>query len=141
MSNAIAVSDIERAEHNGTFGVKKVAVYNDDGAGNLSLQPKTATEETLQAGIAPSGTDTDFSVTLTNASTAYALFAAPASAYELTIYNGSDSDIFIRKTTGTTLGVLLPAGGVMNMTVGANKQIFSYCASAGKVLQGFYTLY
>jgi len=49
MSNATAVSDLERAEHNGTFGVKKVAVYNDDGAGNLSLQPKTATEETLQA--------------------------------------------------------------------------------------------
>ena len=100
-----------------------------------------ATEETLQAAIAPSGADTDFSVTLTSAVTAYALFAAPASAYELTIYNGSDTDIYIRKTIGTTLGVLLPAGGVMNLTVGANKQIFSYCASAGKILQGFYTLY
>jgi hypothetical protein len=51
MSNATSISDIERAEHNGTFGVKKVAVYNDDGAGNLSLQPKTATEETLQASL------------------------------------------------------------------------------------------
>jgi hypothetical protein len=58
MSNATSVSDLERAEHNGTFGVKKVAVYNDDGAGNLSLQPKTATEETLQAVLAASGGST-----------------------------------------------------------------------------------
>ena len=65
------------------------------------LNEGLATEETLQAAIAPSGTDTDFSVTLTSAVTAYALFAAPASAYELTIYNGSDTDIYIRKTIGT----------------------------------------
>lgn len=51
----------------------------------VNASDKTATEAKQDEMIAsqiPSGTDTDFSVTLTDAATAYALFAAPASAYE-----------------------------------------------------------
>lgn len=102
-----------------------------------------ATEETLQtlAGFHyPTGADIDWSKTLTSDTTAYALFTtAPTKAYSLVIYNASDTDVYIRKTTGTTLGVLLPSGGNMNIDLGANKNVYAYCASAGKILQGFYT--
>lgn len=96
---------------------------------------------TLEDSQIPAGTDSDWSKTLTDADTAYALFNAPTNAYELVIYNGSDSDVYIRKTTGTILGVLLPAGGTMSISIGANKTLYAYCASAGKILQGFYTEY
>ena len=38
MSNATSVSDIEREEHDKTYGVKKVTAYADDGNGNLVRQ-------------------------------------------------------------------------------------------------------
>jgi len=89
----------------------------------------------------PSGTGTDTSVTLTNATTAYSVpSSAPAKNYLLTLHNGSDTDIYIRETTGTTLGFLLPAGGVYVRNMGANCNLFAYCGSAGKVLNVSYRL-
>ena len=98
-------------------------------------------QDDIIAGQYPGGTGSNGTVTLTDANTAYAVpgGTAPTGSYVLAVYNGSDSDCYIRKTTGTTLGVLLPAGGTMTISRGANKQLFAYCASAGKILQGFYT--
>ena len=104
MSNANAVSDLERAEHNGTFGVKKVAVYNDDGAGNLSLQPKTATEETLQAvaGLVPDAYDY-ISLSYTGSNLTGVVFKTGGSggttvATLTLVYDGSDNLTSVTKT-------------------------------------------
>lgn len=41
MSNATAISELERAEHDGTFGVKKVRAYGSDGTNLQSIKTDT----------------------------------------------------------------------------------------------------
>lgn len=41
MANATAISELERAEHDGTFGVKKVRAYGSDGTNLQSLKTDT----------------------------------------------------------------------------------------------------
>lgn len=82
-----------------------------------------------------SGASTNGTVTLTSASTAYAIPATGIDAnHTLMVYNGSDTDIFIGFATLTSGGILLPSGGVLNCDLGANQVIYGYCASAGKIV-------
>ena len=106
-----------------------------------SINP--ATEEGLDDIIAemtgvdfPVGTGSNGSVTLTTATTAYAIPAtASTKNHILILYNGSDTDIFVGFQNTNANGLLLPAGGNASFDLGANAQVFCYCASAGKVLK------
>ena len=83
----------------------------------------------------PIGTGSNGSVTLTIAATAYAIPAiASTKNHIIILYNGSDTDIFVGFQNTNANGIPIPAGGVMNFDLGANQQLFSYCASASKVL-------
>lgn len=89
----------------------------------------------------PVGTGTNISVTLTSATTAYSVpDSTPAANYQITLYNGSDTDMYWGYATLTTGGVLLPSGGTVSMKLGADQGLFVYCGSAGKVLSGTYKL-
>ena len=94
-----------------------------------------ATETTLAKLIAPSGAVTDTSVTLTSATTAYAVPASPpTSKYVLYVYNGSVYDVYWRLATGTTLGILLASGKSMTKDMNASQSLYFYSTSAGAVL-------
>jgi hypothetical protein len=93
------------------------------------------TGASTEAGQYPAGTGSNGTVTLTDASTAYSVPAtASTSNHVLTLYNGSDTDMFWGFATLTTGGILLPAGGTLTVNLGANQNLFVYCASAGKVI-------
>lgn len=97
-----------------------------------------ATEEKQDAIITavknPSGTASNGTVTLTSASTAYAIpTSAPTTDYTMIVYNGSNSDMYLGFATLTTGGILLPAGGTLTVDIGASKTLFAYCTSAGKI--------
>jgi len=81
------------------------------------------------------GIGADTSLTLTDADTVYALPSSPpAVPYRLIIYNVSDTDVYVRDTSGTTLGILFPAGGVWTEDMGASEVKYLFCGSAGKIV-------
>jgi hypothetical protein len=85
------------------------------------------------------GSATDTTLVLTNATTAYACPAtAPTGQYMLIIHNASDTDVSVRLTTGTTAGWLIKTGTTYTKVMGAGKQLFLYCASAGKTVNVSY---
>lgn len=105
----------------------------------LKAPPNTLATEAKQdemiEGNYPAGTGANGTITLTNASTAYSVPAtASDSNHVLTLYNGSDANMFWGFATLTTGGILLSAGGVLTVNLGANQGLFVYCASAGKVI-------
>lgn len=104
--------------------------------GNL----KTSLEE-LEASVKesinlyPVGTGANGAVTLTAANTAYAIPAsAPAGSYKITIYNGSDSVLYIGYQNTNSNGIPLSQGETLESELGASQQLYSYCTSAGKTL-------
>jgi len=138
---------IDNLSFDETYKEATILPVVEDG-GVLVRQPKIATEETLQAVNAkiptspstandyyPSGTGTNGSVTLTSASTAYAVPAtASTKNHSLIIYNGADTDMYVGYQNTNANGILLPSGGVMNFDLGANQCVYAYCGSAGKVI-------
>jgi len=98
-----------------------------------------ATENTLEKLLPYQGTATDTTLTLTDASTAYACPASPpTNQYQLFIYNASDTDIYCRLTTGTTGGFIIPAGRTFVKEMGADNSLYLYCGSAGKIVNVSY---
>lgn len=88
-----------------------------------------------------SGAGADFSITLTSADTAYQVPASgsvPAKDYILSIYNGSDADVFWGWSSdiGATPAKrkIIPSGGTMNIDLAANQYFYLVCGSAGKVI-------
>lgn len=99
----------------------------------------SAKQDTLIAGAFSTGSGTNGTITLTNATTAYAVPASASNkSHTLIVHNGSDTDMYVGYATLTTGGILLPSGGVMNFDLGANQGIFAYCGSAGKILNWTY---
>lgn len=85
------------------------------------------------------GTGDSGSVTLTAANTAYAVpAAAPTGSYRLNIYNGSDTEIFVNYENSNANGMSLQSGERVEDDLGADQQLYAYCASSGKALT--YTL-
>lgn len=84
----------------------------------------------------PDGTGANGTVTLTSSSTAYAVPSGtpPTDRYVLVMYNGSDTDMYFGYVTLTTGGILLPAGGIATLNLGANQVMYVYCLSAGKII-------
>jgi len=98
-----------------------------------------AAEATLEKLLPYAGTATDTTLTLTNATTAYACPASPPTKqYQLFIYNASDTDIYCRLTTGTTGGFIIPAGRTFVKEMGASNSLYLYCGSAGKIVNVSY---
>lgn len=94
---------------------------------------ETTVEEALRLYVA--GTGSNSAVTLTNANTSYAIpAAAPTKSYRITMYNGSDTSIYIGYQNTNANGIELPPGDSAEDDIGANQQLYAYCASAGKVL-------
>ena len=79
------------------------------------------------------GTKLDTSLTLTSATTVYST-TAPTIPYLLIVHNKSDTDVYFRFTTGTTLGTLLGTGKSLVIDMGASEVLYFYCADAGKVI-------
>jgi len=104
--------------------------------GNLKIsmeELETAVEQSLS--LRPLGAGTNSSVTLTNANTAYAVpSAAPASSYDITLYNGSDTSIFLGYQNTNANGIELPPGDTASDRLGNGQQLYAYCASSGKAI-------
>ena len=80
----------------------------------------------------PTGTGSNGIVTLTNANTAYAVpSTAPTGKYELNLYNGSGSDIYVGYENINTGGSLITTGGTARILLGANQQVYCYSATVG----------
>jgi len=79
------------------------------------------------------GAKSDTSLTLTSATTAYSN-TAPATPHLLVVHNASDTDVYFRFTTGTTLGTLLSTKKSLSIDMGASEVLYFYCGSAGKVI-------
>jgi hypothetical protein len=93
------------------------------------------TVDVSSATVFPAGAGANGSVTLTNASTAYAVPSSPSSKQIiLIIYNGSDTDMYVGFQNSNANGILLPSGGVMMFDLGVGQCVYAYCGSAGKVL-------
>jgi hypothetical protein len=87
----------------------------------------------------PSGMDSNNTITLINANTAYAVpTIASTKNHVLILYNGSDADMYWGYATLITGGILLASGATMSINLGANQTIFMYCGSAGKILNTTY---
>ncbi len=83
----------------------------------------------------PIGTGSNGSVTLTSANTAYAIPATASTKNHIIIlYNGSDTDMFVGYENSNANGILLATGKTREFDLGADQQVYAYCASAGKVL-------
>lgn len=143
---ALRVTGAVTIPSGGSTSAKQLADGHNVTVLNPTANPETGLAKTVDItkALAPTGTDYDNSVTMTSANTAYALPAsAPTSPYVLIIYNTSTTGtIYIRKTTGTTLGVTpIAPGGSMEIEVGANKTLFAYSSTAGVVVNCSYTEY
>jgi hypothetical protein len=94
-----------------------------------------ATEETLQKSLGLSGTGVDTTFTLTNANTSYAIPTnPPIDFYSLVIYNASDTDIYLRFTSGTTAGIKIASDTSFAIDLGGGQQVYVYCDSANKTI-------
>ena len=83
----------------------------------------------------PTGTGSNGSVTLTNADTAYPVpTTAPTGKYVLTLYNGSDTDMYWGFENSNTNGMLLETGEKVAIDLGASQSVYCYCGVAGKVI-------
>lgn len=89
----------------------------------------------------PLGTGTNATRTLTLSATAYTVIAStPITAYQLVMYNNSDTDIYWGFANSNANGILLPRDGRVALDMGASQAIYAYCASAGKTLATTYKL-
>ena len=124
------------AEHESNKEYNKF-IKNDDGT--WSVKTVITTSDVQMGGVMINGGDgakNDTTITLTSATTAYQIPATPiATPHLLILYNSSDTDMFIRFTTGTTNGWGLGTGQSMTIDMGASEKLFAYCASAGKILK------
>lgn len=104
--------------------------------GNLKValeELETSVKEIVN--IYPVGTGANGSVTLTSANTAYAVpTSAPTGSYKITIYNGSDSVLYIGYQNTNSNGIPLSQGETLESELGASQQLYAYCASASKAL-------
>jgi hypothetical protein len=115
------------------------------GRGNVTIDGTTQTQVVDSAGAVVdqfgvddaylAGVGTVGSITMTTASTAYAVpLTAIDAKHTLMVYNVSATDAYMGFSTLTSGGVQLPAGGVMTLDLGANQGIFAYCSNAGAIL-------
>lgn len=124
-------------------GRLKVSVDRVGGGGVAPLLPLLdidyATEDKQDDIIAntayPTGTGDNGSVTLTNSATSYAVPATASTIdHVLILYNGSDTDMYWGFENSNANGILLPAGGIATLDLGASQQVYVYCASALKII-------
>jgi hypothetical protein len=105
----------------------KLQIFYDD------INPST--EETLQKSLGLSGAGTDTTFTLTSANTAYAIPTnPPVDSYTLIIYNSSDTDVYLRFSSGTIGGIKIASDSSLGIDLGANQQVYVYCGVAGKTI-------
>jgi hypothetical protein len=100
-----------------------------------------AKEETAQRALGLSGEGTDTTFTLTTQNTAYAIPTNPPNDfYTLIIYNSSDTDIYLRFTSGTTGGIKIASGASFAIDLGSGQQVYVYCGSANKTINLSYKI-
>lgn len=136
MSDANAISDLERAEHLGYAdgkGVKRVSIFNDGVQINAATEEK---QDSIITAIRPlSGAGANGTVALTSANTWYAVpSTVPTSDYVLvaTIENGLGTVRFGFSNSGTpstTNGN--PAPGELTVKLAANQSIYYASSTAG----------
>ena len=81
----------------------------------------------------------NWSVTLTNADTAYAIPAtAPTWTYRINLYNGSDKSIFVWYENSNANWLELPPWDYIEDNLWASQQLYAYCATAWKALSYSY---
>jgi hypothetical protein len=106
---------------------------------NIKINP--ATEETLQKSLGLSGAGVDTAFTLTNANTSYAIpTSPPVDFYTLVIYNSSDTDIYLRFTSGITAGIKIASGASFAIDLGGGQQVYVYCGVANKTINLSYKI-
>lgn len=127
---------IDQVEHDGSFGVRKVSNFIDNGAGGVVRQAGDALGNPYVKEKGMSGTGADTTITLTSANTAYAVPAsAPTTDYILVLSNQSDTNMtWGFQNTGTLGNVLVASTGLVSMRLAGSVVIYARCASAGKVL-------
>jgi len=122
-----------------TRGTKGVLPIGEIDTSGNPINP--AKEETLEKQLGLSGDGADATFTLTNAATAYAIPETPPSAhYCMEIYNASDTAIYFRFTSGITAGIKIATGETLGIDLGANQQVYIYCALAGKTINISYKI-
>jgi hypothetical protein len=100
-----------------------------------------ATEGTLQKSLGLSGTGVDTTFTLTNANTSYAIPTnPPVDFYTLVIYNASDTDIYLRFTSGVTAGIKIASDTSFAIDLGEGQQVYVYCGLANKTINLSYKI-
>lgn len=91
--------------------------------------------------IYPSGSGSSETVSLTTASTVYAVpTTAPSGKCVLVLYNDSDVDVYWSFVNSASGGVQLPPDGKVVMNLGANQQVYVYCGTDGKTVVVNYKL-
>ena len=99
------------------------------------LNPSTEEkQDAINASVKAFTTPTTTALTLTTLNTAYKLPTSElANRRTLILYNVSDTDMFIGSSSVTTTnGILLPAGGTMN--IDCEKDLYAICGTSGKII-------
>jgi hypothetical protein len=100
-----------------------------------------ATEQTSKRKLGLSGAGVDTQFTIANANTAYAIPPTPPNDYyTLLLYNSSDSDVFVRFTSGTVNGIKITSGSVFSIDLGPNQQIYVYSPLANTTINLSYKI-
>ena len=88
-----------------------------------------------------SGNGTDDTFTIINANTAYAVpIDPPSQNYTLVIYNSSDTDIYLRFTSGTTAGIKIATDTSFAIDLGGGQQVYVYCQLSNKTINLSYKI-
>jgi hypothetical protein len=129
------LSKIEKAIKT-TVGPNSMAIRNSH---DIIIDPATESTARRRLGLSGIGTDTQF--TITNANTAYAIPPTPPNDYyTLLLYNSSDSDVFVRFTSGTVNGIKITPGSVFSIDLGPNQQIYVYSTLANTTINLSYKI-
>ena len=116
-------------------------VTNDANQDIVQLRVDPHSKKLLVETPVMGGDGTDETFTITNANTAYAVPITPPNRnYTLIIYNSSDSDIYLRFTSGTSAGIKLASGSIVSLDLGSNQQIYIYSPLANQTVNLSYKI-
>ncbi len=117
------------------FKVLAIEILGYDPTASTLNRVKVNASGELVTATTPDGIGSNGSVTLTNADTAYAVPAtASTKDHILVLYNGSAYDMFWGYQNTNANGILLPANGRVTLDLGANQQVYLYCATAAQTI-------